>query len=75
MGMSDGKTKSTGQVRSLARALNLLQQYEAATEWARRAILEPRSAGGGYWSQAILASALGNLGQIAEAREAVDEAM
>jgi hypothetical protein len=29
----------------------------------------------GYWSQAILASALGNLGQIAEARAAVDEAL
>ncbi len=54
---------------------NLLQQYEAATEWARRAILEPRSAGGGFFSQAVLASALGNLGQIAEAREAVDEAL
>ncbi len=53
----------------------LLQQYEAAAEWARRAIHEPRAARGGYWSLAVLASALGNLGQTAEAREAVDEAL
>jgi tetratricopeptide (TPR) repeat protein len=54
---------------------NLLQQYEAAAEWARRATHEPRAAGGGYWPYAALASALGNLGQTAEAREAVDEAL
>ena len=54
---------------------NLRQQYDAAVEWARRAIQEPRSAGGGFWSYAVLASALGNLGQIAEAREAVEEAL
>ena len=54
---------------------NLLQQYEAAVEWARRAIHEPRAAGGGYWSYAVLASALGNLGQTAEAQAAVDEAL
>ena len=35
----------------------------------------PRSAGGGYWSYAVLASALGNLGQTADAREALDEAL
>jgi adenylate cyclase len=52
----------------------LLQQYEAAAEWARRAVHEPRAAGAGYWPYAMLASALGNLGQIAEAREAVEEA-
>ena len=56
-------------------ACNLLQQYEAAADWARRAIHEPRAAKGGYWSHATLASALGNLGQTAEAREAVDEAL
>jgi adenylate cyclase len=56
-------------------ACNLLRQYEAAAEWARRAIHEPRAAEGGYWSHAALASALGNLGQTAEAREAVDEAL
>jgi adenylate cyclase len=53
----------------------LLQQYEAAAEWARRAAHEPRSAEGGYWPYAVLASALGNLGQTAEAREAVEEAL
>ncbi len=53
----------------------LLQQYEAAAEWARRAIHEPRAARGGYWAFAVLASALGNLGQTVEAREAVDEAL
>jgi adenylate cyclase len=56
-------------------ACNLLQQYEAAADWARRAVHEPRAAGGGYWPYAVLASALGNLGQTAEAREAVDEAL
>ncbi|MHA1151930.1 MAG: tetratricopeptide repeat protein [Alphaproteobacteria bacterium] len=54
---------------------SLLQQYEAAAEWARRAAHEPRAAKGGYWSYAVLASALGNLGHIEEAREAVDEAL
>ncbi len=54
---------------------NLLQQYEAAADWARRAVHEPRAAGGGYLSYAALASALGNLGQIAEAREAINEAL
>jgi hypothetical protein len=54
---------------------NLLQQYEAAADWARKSILEPRAVGGGYWSYAVLASALGNLDQTAEAREAVEEAL
>jgi adenylate cyclase len=54
---------------------SLLRQHEAAAGWARRAIHEPRAAGGGYWPYAVLASALGNLGQAAEAREAVDEAL
>jgi len=54
---------------------NLLQQYEAAAEWGRRAAHEPRAAKGGYWAYAVLASALGNLGQTAEAREAVEEAL
>ena len=51
------------------------RQYDAAADWARRAIQEPRSAGGGYWPYATLASALGNLGQTAAAREALDEAL
>jgi hypothetical protein len=53
----------------------LQRQYEAAVEWAQRTIHEPRAAGGGYWPYAILASALGNLGQTLKAREAVDEAL
>jgi adenylate cyclase len=51
----------------------LLHQYEAAAEWARQSIREPRAVG--YWPYAVLASALGNLGQIEEARSAVDEAL
>ncbi len=54
---------------------SLLQQFEAAAEWARRAAHEPRAAGAGYRPYAVLASALGNLGQTAVAREAVDEAL
>ena len=53
----------------------LLQQHEAATEWARRAVHEPRADGAGYWPYAMLASALGNVGQIAEARQALEEAL
>ena len=56
-------------------AFNLLQQFEAAADWARKAVHQPRGARGGYWTYAVLASALGNLGQIAEAREAIDEAL
>jgi adenylate cyclase len=56
-------------------ACNLLQQDEAAADWARKAIHEPRAAGAGYWPYAVLASALGNFGNIAEAREAIDEAL
>jgi adenylate cyclase len=54
---------------------SLLQQYEEAAEWGRRAAHEPRAAKGGYWAYAVLASALGNLGQTDEAREAVEEAL
>jgi adenylate cyclase len=43
---------------------SLLQQYEAAAEWGRRAAHEPRAAKGGYWAYAVLASALGNLGHL-----------
>ncbi len=53
----------------------LLRQYEAAAGWGRKAVHEPRAAKGGYWAYAVLASALGNLGQTAEAREAVEEAL
>lgn len=54
---------------------SLMREYEAAAEWARNVIREPRSAGGGYWPYAVLASALGNLGQTKEARKALDEAL
>ena len=53
----------------------LLHQYEAAAEWGQKAVHEPRAAKGGYWSFAVLASALGNLGQTAEAQEALEEAL
>jgi len=56
-------------------ASNLLHQYEEAAEWARRVLIEPRAAEGGYWPYAVLASALGNLDQFTEAREAVGEAL
>jgi adenylate cyclase len=54
---------------------SLMHQYEAAAKWARKVIHEPRSAGGGYWPYAVLASALGNLGQTKQARGALDEAL
>ena len=53
----------------------LLQQFEAAADWARKSTLEPRAVGGGYWSYAVLASALGNLDQTEDAQAAVEEAM
>jgi tetratricopeptide (TPR) repeat protein len=56
-------------------ASNLLHDYKEAVEWARRVLIEPRAAEGGYWPYAVLASALGNLNQITEAREAMDEAL
>ncbi|MCH8002114.1 MAG: tetratricopeptide repeat protein, partial [Proteobacteria bacterium] len=58
-------------IRSLT--FSLLQQYEAAAKWARKAMREPRATG--YWPYAALASALGNLGQMEEARGAVDTAL
>jgi len=51
----------------------LLRQYEAAAESARQSMREPRAAG--YWPYAVLASALGNLGQIEEARTVIDGAL
>jgi tetratricopeptide (TPR) repeat protein len=53
----------------------LQQQYEAAVDWARKSILEPRAAGAGYWPYTVLASALGNLDQTEEAHEAIEEAL
>jgi adenylate cyclase len=56
-------------------ASNLLHQYEDATQWARRVLIEPRAAEGGYWPYAVLASALGNSDQLNEAHEAMGEAL
>jgi adenylate cyclase len=56
-------------------ASNLMHQYEEAAHWARRVLVEPRSADGGYWPYAVLASALGNLDQTTEANDAVNEAL
>jgi adenylate cyclase len=53
----------------------LQQQYEDASDWAQKSILEPQAAGAGYWPYAVLASALSNLGQTVKAREAVEEAL
>ncbi len=61
----------TQGVRSLT--CTLLGQYEAAADWARKAVRGLRDAA--YWPHAILASALGNLGQIEDARAAVNEAL
>ena len=56
-------------------ASNLLHQYEEAVRWARRVLIEPRAADGGYWPYAVLASALGNLDQLNEAHEVLGEAL
>jgi adenylate cyclase len=56
-------------------ASNLLHQFEEAAKWARRVLIEPRAAEGGYWPYAVLASALGNLNQLNEAHEAIGEAL
>ena len=61
-------------VKSLRSLIHcLLRQYEVAAESARQSMREPRAAG--YWPYAVLAAALGNLGQIEEARTIVDEAL
>jgi adenylate cyclase len=56
-------------------ASNLLHDYQQAVEWARKVLIEPRAAEGGYWPYAVLASALGNLEQHEDAGEALDEAL
>jgi adenylate cyclase len=75
MRLSPRDPGSWGTLSYRSMTCTLLRQYEAAAEWGRRAVHEPRAAKGGYWSLAVLASALGNLGQTAEAREAVEEAL
>lgn len=54
--------------RSLAHIF--MRQYEAAVEWANKAIRDPNCQ---YWANAHLASALGHLDRINHARTAVDE--
>ena len=58
------------------RALTCILQgdNEAAVEWARKAVREPRSAGGGYFPHAVLASALANLDRDGEAGAALQTA-
>ena len=51
----------------------LMHDFEEAVRWARMAIREPRAKG--YGPQATLAAALGNLGQLDEARAAVGKAL
>jgi adenylate cyclase len=51
----------------------LSHDYEAAESWARKTMRIPRASG--YWTHAILASALGNMGRLEEARAAADEAL
>jgi TolB-like protein/Tfp pilus assembly protein PilF len=54
--------------RSLAHLF--MKQHEAAVEWANKAIRDPNCQ---YWANAHLAAALGHLGRIDEARNAVEE--
>jgi tetratricopeptide (TPR) repeat protein len=54
--------------RSLAHIF--MKQYEAAVEWANKAIRDPNCQ---YWANAHLVSALGHLDRIDEARAAVEE--
>ncbi len=58
-------------IHALAHVLS--DDYEAAVEWARKAMQVPRAAG--YWPHAVLAAALTNLGRIEEARAAVAVAL
>ena len=55
------------------RALTLiaLGRYEEAADWARKAWRQPNAE---FWAPALLASALGNLGQTDEAKTCIDEA-
>ncbi len=61
-------------VKALRSLIYCLQhQYQEAVESARQSIREPRAAG--YWPYAVLASSLGNLDQLEEARSAVADAL
>ena len=57
-------------IARMAEAHLLLERYEEAVEWARRALRQP----GAIWPMAmLLASALGHLGRTAEGGQAVEE--
>lgn len=51
----------------------LLGRYDEAVDLARETIREPHAVG--FWPPTALASALGNLGRIDEARAALDNAL
>jgi adenylate cyclase len=55
------------------RALTALQQheFETAVEWARKALLHPAAVGGGYFTHAVLASALSHLDRLEEAQSEI----
>ena len=55
------------------RAFTALQQhdFETAVEWVRKALRHPAAVGGGYFTHAVLASALSHLGRLEEARSAI----
>ena len=59
------------------RALTCILQGEdeAALDWARKAVREPRTAGGGYFPHAVLAAALANLDRAGEAGAALQTAL
>jgi hypothetical protein len=51
----------------------LSRDFEEALHWARTTVRNPRSKG--YWPPSVLAGALAHLGQMEEAREAVQAAI
>jgi adenylate cyclase len=56
-----------------ALACVLSGDHEDALHWARKTIQNPRSKG--YWPHSVHAAALGHLGRVDEAREAVAAAL
>ncbi len=55
-----------------AGALIMLNRFEDAADWAKRSLRHPRGALN-FWAYAQLASALGHLDRLDEARDALDE--
>ena len=50
----------------------MLNRFEDAADWAKRSLRHPRGALN-FWAYAQLASALGHLDRLDEARDALDE--